>query len=236
MTPTTELMALHDSTDRLLARVDGLDPAAVGLASRLPDWTVGHLLTHLARNADGNVRMIEGAARGQVLDQYAHGREGRAADIESGAARPAEVIIADVRHSAAALADALEAMPDDAWARPVRSFGGEYPAHHVPVARRREVEFHLVDLGMGYAPTDWPADLVDRELAEAVRHLPERLPAGTQLEVITSDTGVGWSVGEGPSTMVVRGPAPWVLAWLVGRDVPDGTLTMPTGRPRLAPW
>ena len=29
-----------------------------GAPSRLPDWTVGHVLTHLARNADSIVRVL----------------------------------------------------------------------------------------------------------------------------------------------------------------------------------
>jgi maleylpyruvate isomerase len=32
--------------------------------SRLPDWTVGHVLTHLARNADSMVRVLAAAERG----------------------------------------------------------------------------------------------------------------------------------------------------------------------------
>ena len=63
--------------------------------SRLPGWSRAHVLTHLARNADGHRRMIEGAARGEVLEQYAGGVEGRNAGIDAGAGRPAADVLAD---------------------------------------------------------------------------------------------------------------------------------------------
>ena len=45
--------------------------------SRLPGWTVGHVLTHIARNADSLVWRLEGAARGELRDQYPGGLEQR---------------------------------------------------------------------------------------------------------------------------------------------------------------
>ena len=46
---------------------------------------------HLARNADGVRGMVEGAIAGEEREQYPHGAEGRAADIDAGARpRPAE--------------------------------------------------------------------------------------------------------------------------------------------------
>ncbi len=55
-------------------------------------WTVGHVLTHLARNAESHVRMLEGATMGEALEQYAGGYDQRAADIEAGADRSAHVL------------------------------------------------------------------------------------------------------------------------------------------------
>ena len=48
--------------DSVLETAD-VDPTQ---ASRLPGWTVGHVLTHLARNADALRNMIEGAAVGET--------------------------------------------------------------------------------------------------------------------------------------------------------------------------
>lgn len=223
------------STERLL-RTLGEPAVAVTAPSLLPGWSIGHVLTHIARNADGNRRMLEGAARGEVLDQYVGGAESRAADIEAGAGRPLDVIVADVRASAASLAAALSAMPADAWHRPVRMLSGEYPATRIVRGRRREVEIHHVDLGLAYRPIDWPADMVTEELAGAADELGSRLPLGTALRMVATDTRAAWEVGNGPASMAVSGPAPWLLAWLIGRRVPAGILHAPAGLPSLRSW
>lgn len=44
----------REAQERLLLRVAGLDDGAMRAPSRLPGWTVGHVLTHLARNADAH--------------------------------------------------------------------------------------------------------------------------------------------------------------------------------------
>ena len=54
---TTDPLALMGevdrATDRMLRTAATLDDAAVAAPSPLPGWTRGHVLTHLARNADG---------------------------------------------------------------------------------------------------------------------------------------------------------------------------------------
>ena len=65
----------------LLADLGGLTDAQARGPCALPDWTVGHLLTHIARNGDSVVRRLEGALRGEVLDQYVGGQAGRADEI-----------------------------------------------------------------------------------------------------------------------------------------------------------
>jgi uncharacterized protein (TIGR03083 family) len=67
---------------RLLAGLAELTDDDARRPSLLPGWTVGHVLTHLARNADGNVRMLDAANRGEVVAMYEGGMDGRAADIE----------------------------------------------------------------------------------------------------------------------------------------------------------
>ena len=62
------------STDRLLATVDGLDDAALRQPSRLPGWTRAHVLTHIARNADGLVNLVTWARTGEETPMYAGGR------------------------------------------------------------------------------------------------------------------------------------------------------------------
>ena len=124
------------ATSRLLASIADLGDADVTRMTALPGWTVGHVLTHLARNADGNRGMAEGAAKGEVAEQYPHGAAGRAADIEAGSGRPAAELVADVRTSAAALAHTWQSLPEETWVAPRPAVVG------APAARPDRAEPH----------------------------------------------------------------------------------------------
>lgn len=147
----------------------------VSAPSLLPGWSRGHLLTHIARNADSVVRRLEGAVRNVVADQYVGGAQGRAREIEDGAARALSVLVSDVRTSSEAVDAAFETFPDDAWDRLGRGVSGKQtPMHSLPLQRWREVEIHLLDLDLGYRPADWPEPFVDAALPEILRSLPKR--------------------------------------------------------------
>lgn len=195
--PTSDIRACKASHGALVEAVAALADDVIAGPSRLAGWTVGHVLTHLARNADGFVGHLEGARRGEVVDQYAGGREGRDDDIEAGAARSPATIVADVAATAVALDAALETLPGDCWARHARMITGvEVPVALVPFLRWREVEIHLVDLGIGYGPEDWPGALVERLVPEVVAGLSSRTDQRALL---------AWGLG--------RGPAPDLRPW-----------------------
>jgi maleylpyruvate isomerase len=237
-----------------------LADADVGAPSQLPGWTIGHVLTHIARNADGIRRMAQGAARGEVVDQYEGGVASRAADIEAGARRPADELVDDVRTSAAALRATWDAMPGGAWANRTRPLGGESTAEEGPVARLFEVEVHHVDLGRGYTPADWPATTVDigldRVVARFRRH-SSAIGAPTAWRLVRTDGGPdvtvrrdlkGTAVAVGPlpldrePTATVRAPGSALLAWLLGRGdgAPpgevDGDPAVAAALPATYPW
>lgn len=165
--------------------------------SLLPGWSVGHVLTHIARNADSVTRRLQGAAENRIVDQYAGGAEGRQHDIEDGAGRSAAELIADVLRTNHQVEAAVSMFPALGWDRLTRSVGGEErPAHTVVWSRWHEVEVHHVDLGMGYRPQDWPDNLVDSWLPEAREHF---LPTADQRELLA------WLLG--------RGSAPRITPW-----------------------
>src|SRR5580700_9053467 len=114
---------LAAATGRLLASATALTGAQLREPSLLPGWSRGHVLTHIARNADGMVNLLRWARTGTPAPMYASA-ESRAADIEAGAGRPAAGLTADVRESAAALAAAAADMPDGAWTAQVRALHG----------------------------------------------------------------------------------------------------------------
>ena len=74
------------AVDRLLESASGLSDEQVREPSLLPDWTKGHVLTHVARNADGLRNLLIWAQTGVETPMYPSA-EDRAADIEAGASR-----------------------------------------------------------------------------------------------------------------------------------------------------
>lgn len=159
----------------LLERLSGLTEDQARGPSLLPDWTVGHVLTHIARNADSVVRRLEGAVRGSIVDQYPGGYAGRAAEIEAGAGRTVLELLDDVTESATRLEAVCLSIPEAAWERPVRGVTGvERPARTMMLSRWREVEVHHADLGLGYGPADWPEGLIARWLPSELERLPQR--------------------------------------------------------------
>lgn len=211
---------------RLLGSLHGLSPGDARRPSRLPGWTVGHVLTHLARNADSHVRMLVAARHGQVADQYQGGRPARAADIEAGAGRSEADLVADVAGACRRLEEAWEATPGDVWERGRgRVVGGEWPVAQLPFRRWREVEVHHADLGLGFGWQDWSDGYVAGELEIMVAGLARRLPAGRSLRMEATDTGARWAVSdegaagiEPEEPVEVVGPSRRLLAWLMGRE------------------
>src|ERR1700728_991100 len=87
VTPADEVLRdLRSATDRLLADIEGLPDRAAREPSLLPGWTRGHVLTHLARNAEGGTRLLIWARTGTPSYEY-ESLEARAAAIEAGSGR-----------------------------------------------------------------------------------------------------------------------------------------------------
>lgn len=194
-----------DSHRRLLAGLVGLTDELVTEPSLLPGWSVGHVLTHLARNADGIARMMAGGDRSEVAEMYPGGVEARTSAIESGANRTAAQLIDDVAASAQGLEQVFETATEQAWAGTGRMIAREVSLREVPDMRRREVEIHRVDLGLGYTFADWPAEYRRAELARMTGMWASRKPMGF------SDL---------PTAALALSPTDR-LAWLLGRlDVP----------------
>jgi maleylpyruvate isomerase len=59
--PRTAIALAVAAHHRVSATIRPIDDTTAWQPSRLPGWTVGHVVTHLARNADGHVRRLDGA-------------------------------------------------------------------------------------------------------------------------------------------------------------------------------
>ena len=194
--------------------IAGLTDEEARSPSRLPGWSIGHLLTHVARNADSHLLRTRGALAGEVVDQYPGGAAERSGAIDAGAGRPASELVDDVRSSSAAVDAAWSDVPPAAWPNRTRDLSGrERPLFELPGRRWLEVEIHVIDIGRPGDPTlrDWSDDFVSVWLPHQRAGLAARLPDG--------------SSAPPPGSMDERDE----LAWLVGRlDRPD--------LPTLGPW
>lgn len=234
------LASIGAATDRLLATAAALTDGQLREPSRLPGWTRGHVLTHIARNADGLANLLRWARTGVPTPMYAS-REARSAAIEAGAGRPVADLTADLRASAVGFAGEAARLPAEAWTVPVRGLQGPaIPAAGVLDWRLREVEIHHVDLAAGFTPADWPAAFVAATLPQVAGEFDSR--DDTPACLLRADGMEGeWPIGAarpGAAPVTVQGPATSLLAWLTGRG--DGSGLRVAGDaatlPELPPW
>ncbi|MET7951595.1 maleylpyruvate isomerase family mycothiol-dependent enzyme [Micromonospora sp. NPDC005324] len=220
------------ATSRLLRTAASFDAADLAAASLLPGWTRGHVLAHVARNADGFVNLLTAARTGEALPMYAS-LDARTADIEAGSSRPPAAHLDDLRRTADLFSEAVAAMPADAWAATVQARKGPWPAALLVWGRLREIEVHHLDLAADYRAADWSETFAHRLLREAAsHHAMGPTPPSMVLRLDGSEHEV--MIGERVDAPVVAGPAPDLAAWLIGRAdgatlsvTPDGPLPTP---------
>jgi maleylpyruvate isomerase len=210
--PERDLARVASAQERLETAIAALGDDQARRPCLLPGWTVGHLLSHVARNADSHRRRAEAAARGEIVEQYPGGVPARAAEIDDGARRSAAVLIEDVRSSAVAMVAAWRQVDDDAWGHITRDVGGrERPLRALVGRRWQELGVHIVDLGLGVTHRDWSDDFVAVWLPRLRAGAGARLAAGGELPK--------------PGALDERDE----LAWLYGRLDRDDL-------PELEPW
>jgi maleylpyruvate isomerase len=175
--PEADLARVHDAHDQFLRVVERLSDDDMRVPSRLPGWTAGHVLTHVARNADSHVRRAEAALVGEVVDQYEGGAAGRALAIEAGCLRSAAEIIQDVVSSTRAVEDVWRRLQVDAWTARSRDVNGrERPLFELPSRRWQEVEVHMVDLNLGVSHREWPPEFILEWLPRTRERMWSQLP------------------------------------------------------------
>ncbi|GGX03450.1 maleylpyruvate isomerase family mycothiol-dependent enzyme [Streptomyces noursei] len=221
-----DVAAVHDSTDRLLVSLGKLDDDAVGEPSLLPGWTRGHVLAHLARNADALVNLLNWARTGVPTPMYASAAA-RDEDIERGADRPLKVHLDDLGESAARFEAAARALPENRRAYEVEMRNGvveradrlalrrlaEVELHHVDIERGadRPLKVHLDDLGESAARFEAAARALPEnrrayevEMRNGVVERADRLALRrlAEVELHHVDLGVGYTVEQLPDDFV----------------------------------
>ena len=227
----SDLERLDEQTDLLLRTARATDD--LDAPSLCEGWTRGHVIAHVARNADALARAASGVLDGSRASMY-DSQERRDADIEAGVGRTHADAVADLASSAAAMREVLGRVgPEHADVGIPRLTDGPvfFTADKLPGMRLREVVYHHVDLDAGFGFGDLPADLVLAFIGDQVRRLATA--DGTPAFRIRTDEGDQLAVGEGGP--LVQGSRGGVLLWLArqrpeGVSTPDGELpALPRG-------
>lgn len=236
MTPTREhaLAWAYDGAAHLRALMARMGEDAFAAPSALPDWSRAHVLTHVARNADAMVHLLDWARTGTRTPAYAN-REQRDADIEAGARRSPAEIRDDVVQSGDRLATVVRTMPASAWSHQVEHPNGTtMPASDIPWIRAREMWIHAVDLDVGASFDDMPVPMLVALVDDVVAGLSVREEC-PQLRLVTPDRT--WVLGPAPDpgesvTGSVAGLAAWLLGRSKGKDLRTGAGRRPPPVPR----
>jgi maleylpyruvate isomerase len=210
--------------------VKGLSDEEVAADSLLPDWSRGHVLSHLANNARGLSNLIEWALTGVQKDMYVS-VEQRGLDIENDAKRPGKEIVADYLEQSKIFAANLERL----MAGPlladevVLGNGSHVHPHEISTLRERELLVHLVDLGLDYKANDWTFEFSIKTL-KSVSAGKRKERVNFRLLIAGDHT---WT-GDQNGMVDIFGTPQSLAAWLMGREPDDKLVTSdssPLGKP-----
>ncbi|HEY3926421.1 MAG TPA: maleylpyruvate isomerase family mycothiol-dependent enzyme [Acidothermaceae bacterium] len=222
--PAPDSAEIEAATSRLIATAKTLSDTDVLAPSGLPGWSRGHVLSHIARNADSLVNRLTTAATGVDIPQYPS-QEARDAGIEAGAKRPVADHIRDLEESHQRFVAAVAAVPPPNWANDMRwNSGDTRKASKILDARLREVAIHHLDLDAGYTASDWPSPFALRILVAVLP--PFELRGIEPVTLVPSDVDLRIDLSGG-SPVEVHGRASALATWLLGRD--DGSTLSVTG-------
>lgn len=232
-TAIPRLVEMVTASTRYLGALSDLTDEDVRAPSLLPGWSRGHVITHLARNADALGNLLRWAESGTEHYMY-DSSEQRDREIEEGAGRSAH----DLRVDSAAAAgrflqsiNELDVRHEDA---PVSRGPGQptFPARTVATLRLVELEVHHADLGTGYTHEDWdPAFahlLLDRVLEDRAD--------GPAMVLRSRDTGGLWRYGVEGQGPQVEGRACDLAWWVICRGDGAGLTSDADRLPTLGKW
>ena len=209
----TQLELLAAANQRLIRTVDGLDDEAFATPSLLPDWTVGHVVAHLALNGEGLAGALDGVTAGTGTPMYAS-QEARDRDIaELGAGSPGD-LRSRLMASTELFDRRISDLPDDLWDVIIERTPGNpaFSARSTVVMRLREVEIHHADLGVGYTAADWPP-----AFSTIVIDSMRKRDWPTPFQVVARDLSQTWEYGDGHPVTTVTGESHDLAWWLTGR-------------------
>jgi maleylpyruvate isomerase len=224
------LVLLAHETALLVATAASLDDESVRAASLCQGWTRAHVLTHIARNADGLANLVSWAVTGTPVAMY-DSPQARERDIEAGATRRVDQIGEDLVDSASRFASAAAGLAGPPEHREVQMRTGRTVlGGQLPTLRLLEVVIHHVDLDAGYTFADADPGFVRRAISNAV----DRISAKGHAPAITlrGEDGHTWPIAGG--AVDVTGSNAALLLWLARGN--DAGVTSKAPLPGLPSW
>jgi len=221
------------ASSRYLGALTVLTDADMRAPSLLPGWSRGHVVTHLARNADALCNLVRWAETGVESPMYPS-REQRDADIDSGAGRSAHDLRADASASAGRFLQAINELEVRHQDEPVaRVVGGEtFPVRDVVLLRRIEIEVHHADLDIGFTHQDWSPDFADLMIGRVQGDRAE----GPAMTLRSTDTTGRWTYGGPGPGPEIRGRSVDLARWVLGRGEGGGLGSDADVLPELTKW
>jgi len=209
----------QEATQKLLGDTISITDEQWNIPSLLPGWTRAHIATHIARNADAFVRVMDQLRSGRPTSLYDSDATRREA-VERGSERSALELQVDLDSSAgrlhANLAE-LMTMPPDKLVRLSPTIA--LRLDHLPIARLNEIVLHHIDMDVGYTYKQ----IDDQVAAWLLAFNAGRIGRTSAYPAIriTSDSGITMVIGGSGKATTVRGADNYLLAWITGR-LPTG--------------
>ena len=234
ITPEKLREELHRAADVVAAIAAKLTEQDIKEPSELPGWSRGHVLAHLCGIANAMARQLEYAARGESVELYDGGYEGRTRAIEMAAGHGLDEHRADLAAALDRALRAVDSLDTAGWARPITYRGGV--VFDGGLALWRELVIHATDLGTGRGPETWSRTFCEH----LFDFLAARVPDGQRF--LLQPLGLPPVVlGVGAKSTVINGMLTDIAAWLAGRNPSLGSLRATAAAdgvdlPELLPW
>jgi maleylpyruvate isomerase len=235
ITPANLLEELRSAADVVTGIAANLTDADVAAASELPGWTRGHVLAHVAGIANAMARQLEYTARGEKIELYDGGFEGRNRAIELSAGHGAGQHRSAVTAAVGRALDAFGALDAAGWQAPISFRDGV--VFDGGLALWRELTIHATDLGTGRGPETWSRPFCEN----LFDFLSARVPAGERF--VLQPLGLpSVTIGAaGGRSTAINGMLTDIAAWLAGRTPTLGSLRATAAAdgvdlPELLPW
>ncbi|MBP1235000.1 maleylpyruvate isomerase [Arthrobacter sp. PvP102] len=234
ITPDALLAELHKAADVVASQAGKLTEEDVTAPSLLPGWTRGHVLAHLAGISNAMARQLEFAGRGETVELYDGGFEGRTKAIEMSAGHTLEQHRADVDSALERALRAFDSLDAGGWQAPISYRGGV--ALDGGMALWRELVIHASDLNTGRGPESWSRPFCEH----LFDFLSARVPDGQRF-VLQALGLPPVTIGAGNRSTVISGMLTDIAAWLAGREPSLGSLRASAAAddvdlPELLPW